>query len=136
MINLTGRERNVLLFCTLITIGAILTSFILSFAEIKFLIIGTSLTAEMALIGYIYVISPMKYQSTSTRYYNKRIINRNSTFAPNITPPPPVSKKTVLKGKCDQCSELVLMGFTCSYCHGYFCTLHRLPEKHSCPALR
>ena len=34
--------------------------------------------------------------------------------------------------KCDKCSVETYMPFRCSYCGGYFCEEHRLPEFHDC----
>lgn len=35
--------------------------------------------------------------------------------------------------KCEFCGEEVALPFQCSFCNGYFCIEHRLPENHSCP---
>jgi Zn-dependent protease len=35
--------------------------------------------------------------------------------------------------KCQHCGAEVFLPFKCSYCHGYFCAEHRLPENHACP---
>ena len=35
--------------------------------------------------------------------------------------------------KCQHCGIEVVLPFKCSYCHGYFCSEHRLPENHACP---
>jgi Zn-dependent protease len=35
--------------------------------------------------------------------------------------------------KCQHCGTEVFLPFKCSYCHGYFCAEHRLPENHACP---
>lgn len=37
---------------------------------------------------------------------------------------------------CYQCGEKASFPYTCNYCNGKFCSDHRLPEKHLCPALR
>ncbi|MEM2110876.1 MAG: AN1-type zinc finger domain-containing protein [Candidatus Bathyarchaeia archaeon] len=35
---------------------------------------------------------------------------------------------------CQYCGrEVIDLPFRCSFCGGYFCTEHRLPENHSCP---
>ena len=34
--------------------------------------------------------------------------------------------------KCQFCDRDVVQPFQCSYCGGYFCAEHRLPESHSC----
>lgn len=39
-------------------------------------------------------------------------------------------------GDCDICSGDQKMPFTCNECGGGFCSQHRLPEEHNCPALR
>ena len=38
-------------------------------------------------------------------------------------------------GQCQLCKKKVEMPFTCSYCGQTFCSEHRLPENHQCPAL-
>jgi len=35
-------------------------------------------------------------------------------------------------GKCEFCGEEVDLPFRCSFCKGYFCIDHRLPENHKC----
>ena len=37
--------------------------------------------------------------------------------------------------KCQVCGKEELFPFLCSYCKGYFCVDHRLPEKHECSNL-
>lgn len=37
--------------------------------------------------------------------------------------------------KCDYCGDDVYLPFRCSYCGGYFCSKHRLPEFHDCTGL-
>lgn len=36
---------------------------------------------------------------------------------------------------CDKCGRDIYMPFRCSYCGGYFCSEHRLPEFHGCTGL-
>lgn len=38
--------------------------------------------------------------------------------------------------KCDTCGTYELLPFKCRYCGGTFCSVHRLPENHSCPGLK
>jgi uncharacterized protein len=38
--------------------------------------------------------------------------------------------------KCDICGTYELLPFKCRYCGGTFCSVHRLPENHSCPGLK
>lgn len=35
--------------------------------------------------------------------------------------------------KCQQCGKEADLPFRCSYCQGYFCIDHKLPENHQCP---
>lgn len=37
--------------------------------------------------------------------------------------------------KCQVCDKEVDLPFRCSYCQGYFCIDHKLPENHQCPDL-
>ncbi|MCW3979751.1 MAG: site-2 protease family protein [Candidatus Bathyarchaeota archaeon] len=37
--------------------------------------------------------------------------------------------------KCDHCGDEVYLPFRCSYCGGYYCSKHRLPEFHDCTGL-
>lgn len=37
--------------------------------------------------------------------------------------------------QCDKCGKEVYLPFRCSYCGGYFCPEHRLPEFHDCTGL-
>lgn len=37
--------------------------------------------------------------------------------------------------ECQVCGEDVLLPFRCSYCSGYFCPDHHLPENHECEEL-
>ena len=37
--------------------------------------------------------------------------------------------------KCDRCGDEVYLPFRCSYCGGYYCSKHRLPEFHGCTGL-
>jgi Zn-dependent protease len=35
--------------------------------------------------------------------------------------------------KCQHCGNDVVLPFRCSYCGGFFCAEHRIPERHNCP---
>jgi hypothetical protein len=37
--------------------------------------------------------------------------------------------------KCEHCGEEVALPYKCSFCGGYFCVEHRLPENHDCSSL-
>jgi len=60
---------------------------------------------------------------------------RNIGFKPRITPPSAIKKKKQFRGNCDYCNESTSLGFVCSYCDGFYCSNHRLPEKHHCSGL-
>ncbi|MBS7637906.1 peptidase M50 [Candidatus Bathyarchaeota archaeon] len=38
--------------------------------------------------------------------------------------------------RCERCGRDSYMPFKCSYCGGYFCYEHRLPEAHDCTGIR
>jgi Zn-dependent protease len=44
-----------------------------------------------------------------------------------------ISRKLNTTTKCQHCGNEVVLPFKCSYCNGYFCAEHRLPENHACP---
>ncbi|MGW8289386.1 MAG: AN1-type zinc finger domain-containing protein, partial [Candidatus Bathyarchaeia archaeon] len=35
--------------------------------------------------------------------------------------------------KCQYCGNDVVLPFRCTYCGGFFCAEHRIPERHNCP---
>lgn len=37
--------------------------------------------------------------------------------------------------KCTKCGKEEVLPFRCAYCHQYYCSIHRLPEQHDCPAI-
>lgn len=37
--------------------------------------------------------------------------------------------------KCTKCGMEEVLPFRCAYCHQYYCSIHRLPEQHECPAI-
>jgi Zn-dependent protease len=37
--------------------------------------------------------------------------------------------------KCTKCGKEEILPFRCAYCNQYFCSAHRLPEQHDCPAI-
>lgn len=37
--------------------------------------------------------------------------------------------------KCEHCGKDSYMPFRCNYCGGYFCSEHRLPERHDCQGI-
>jgi Zn-dependent protease len=43
------------------------------------------------------------------------------------------SRKLKETAKCQYCGDDVVLPFRCSYCGGFFCAEHRIPERHGCP---
>lgn len=84
-------------------------------------------------IIYSFVLYPSYSRGSLSRSH--QLSSRNYGFKPRITPPSVFKKKTPFKGNCDYCDESTLLGFTCSYCNGFYCSNHRLPEKHHCSGL-
>ncbi|MFX0084537.1 MAG: AN1-type zinc finger domain-containing protein [Candidatus Hodarchaeota archaeon] len=104
--------------------------------NLKWFFLGGSVSVISALLIYVFVIQPVK---TGQKIYRRRSrFSRSdySDFRPNVIRPSGRVKKTIMEGKCHFCNKSALMGFTCSYCNGYFCPDHRLPEKHDCLGLR
>ena len=101
-----------------------------NFSE-KILFLGGTTIGTSLVIIYIFIIQPMK-EKIRTSPYNQYYTSISPTFRPTIIPPSKEVKKTVMRGSCGYCGKKELMGFTCSYCDGYFCAEHRLPEKHDC----
>jgi hypothetical protein len=86
-----------------------------------------------AVISYSFVLNDT-YSRKSFSQFN-RFSARSNGFKPKIIPPSAIKKKTQFKGNCDYCGESALLGFTCSYCKGFYCSNHRIPEKHLCSGL-
>ncbi len=109
--------------------------FISASSILKWFFLGGSVSLISALLLYVFVIQPVK---TGQRTQSRRArFSRSdySDFRPNVIRPSGRVKKTIMEGKCHFCDKSALMGFTCSYCNGYFCSDHRLPEKHDCLGL-
>ncbi|MFX0173013.1 MAG: AN1-type zinc finger domain-containing protein [Candidatus Hodarchaeota archaeon] len=100
--------------------------------NLKFFFLGISTICLSLLFFFIFIIQPMKGQYRGTSLYNRYSAPPSQSFRPIIIPPSKQVKKTVMRGTCQFCEASALMGFTCSYCNGYYCPEHRLPEKHDC----
>jgi hypothetical protein len=101
--------------------------------EGKILLWGIASIIFAFLISYSFVINPSYSKRGFPRF--SQLHNRNERFKPRIIPPAANKKKTQFKGNCDHCGESSLLGFTCSYCNGFYCANHRIPEKHDCLGL-
>ncbi len=130
MNTLTQREQSILFISVLLIIAIVLVVVILPpDTEIKLFFIGVSTFTFSLLLFYFFIIHPMNLQSKSPAMYNRFY---SGSFRPNVIPPLKNVKKTIMRGSCHFCGKAAMMGFTCSYCQEYFCSEHRLPEKHHC----
>lgn len=132
MYKLTQQEQVVLIIGTFSVILLVVEVLFFSsnLMEKTFFLGGTTIGISLIII-YIYIIQPMKGQIRSSPY-NQYYTSPSPSFRPTIIPPSKKVKKTTMRGSCEYCGKKESMGFTCSYCEDYFCTEHRLPEKHGC----
>lgn len=134
MNTLTQQEQYVLLVSALMIIVIVLEIVVIPPDNvIKLFFIGVSTLAFSLLLFYFFIIHPMNFQSKSPKMYTR---SYSDSFRPNVIPPSKTAKKTIMRGSCYLCGKTAMMGFTCSYCGEYFCSEHRLPEKHHCLKLR
>lgn len=104
--------------------------------NLKWFFVGMSITVISSLLIYTFLIHPGRNR---TRLWGRNNGSYNSSslnFRPTVIRPSGRAKKMISEGYCHFCDKSALMGFSCSYCNGYFCTEHRLPEKHECLGLR
>jgi len=58
--------------------------------------------------------------------------SNNTNIKENDNKEENLSTKSVSKTRCNECNKkLGLIPFNCK-CQGFFCTIHRYPEKHNC----
>ncbi len=133
MYKLTQQEQLVLTFgiFSVILLVVEVLFFSSNLMEKTFFLGGTTIGISLIII-YIYIIQPMKGNIRKTSPYNQYYTSPSPSFRPTIIPPSNKVKKITMRGSCEYCGKKELMGFTCSYCGDYFCTEHRLPEKHGC----
>ncbi|MFX1286145.1 MAG: AN1-type zinc finger domain-containing protein [Promethearchaeota archaeon] len=134
MYKLTQQEQIALILGLISVILIVLETLFFSSNLMSYtLFLGGTTVAFSLIIIYIFILQPMK---GPIRHYPYNQYYTSPSFRPTIIPPPKKVKKTITRGSCEYCGKRELMGFTCSYCDGYFCTEHRLPEKHGCVKLR
>jgi hypothetical protein len=135
MDSLTPREQSTLIFAIGLILCLIFSYFIFSESNTNylFMIWGFSSICFSILITYVFIFQTENLSQIQGRTY--RNIIRSNSFRPNIIRPSKMKKKTRMEGRCSFCNTKTLMGFTCSYCGNYYCTDHRLPEKHECTGL-
>jgi hypothetical protein len=135
---LTPQERG-----TLVLFGILMASGVLAVLvfpldlSTKLLFVGTITVILTSLFSYSFIILPTKRKSPrSSQYLRYRSLEEIPEFQPKVIPPSTMAKKSIMGGMCSLCGTSALMGFTCSYCHDYFCAEHRLPEKHACRGIK
>jgi len=99
---------------------------------VKIFLMGGITIIISTIILHFFIIQPMTFDRGKFPRYRERYMSDTHSFRPTVIPPLKHVKRTVTRGLCDLCKNPALMGFTCSYCSGYFCPDHRLPEKHNC----
>jgi hypothetical protein len=132
--NILTESEQITLFIGVILTGILVTTVIILPVEnnIKILLVG-GIAAFISLLAiYFFILQPMNIRSKTPSRYDQYSVPRSQNFHPTIIPPSKQVKRTVMKGICQFCGDSTLMGFTCSYCNGYYCPEHRLPEKHDC----
>ena len=134
---LTTQERSTLgIFGLLMTSGIFGVLVLPLDLNSKILFLGTITIILTCVLSYSFIIVPAKKKLTrSSPYPRYRSLEKPRSFQPEVTPPSKKTKKIVMGGNCSHCGTSTLMGFTCSYCDDYFCSEHRLPEKHGCSGL-
>jgi predicted nucleic acid binding AN1-type Zn finger protein len=108
--------------------------FITDLSTKLFFLGGTTFGVSIVII-YFFIIQPMRGKIRKDSVYDQYYTSTPSSFRPTVILPSKKVKKTTMRGSCEYCGKNELMGFTCSYCDGYFCTEHRLPEKHDCSSI-
>ncbi|MHA1976159.1 MAG: AN1-type zinc finger domain-containing protein [Candidatus Hodarchaeales archaeon] len=106
--------------------------FILGGENIDALFILGGLGAMLFSVIFAYTFVFQSIDFTTRRRDLRHYSPKTELFSPRIISPSKTKKKAQIEGLCSQCGTSVLLGFTCSYCGEYFCTDHRLPEKHDC----
>ena len=134
--HLTKNEQVSLIIGGIILILAVVSDFILSNSN---QVLENTIWAGASLVfsvifSYTFLIQPLT--SKQTTEHTGFLSKPRESFKPFISPPSKLEKKTQLKGHCEICNDQIMLGFTCSYCNGYFCPEHRLPEKHRCSGMR
>ncbi len=104
--------------------------------NLKWFFVGCSIVGISVLMIFVFVFQPALNKQKGWKSYSKVSTSYSSNFRPTVIRPSGRAKKMISEGFCHFCDKSALMGFSCSYCNGYFCTEHRLPEKHECLGLR
>ena len=133
MESLTNQERLTTYISFGLIISILFVSIFLPPENIsKWVLVGFGSILISVLMVYVFIFYPGKnlHRGRSRKLRFSR--PDSSSFQPVIIRPSGKAKNTIIEGKCHFCRNLAIMGFTCSYCKNYFCSEHRLPEKHDC----
>ena len=135
MNSLTSKEKRSLGIAIGLILSLLLTFLLYSGNNEPLLLLSWGIISILfsLIIAYTFV-----FQSTPSHSEIRDSFHSSSgmdSFSPRIIPHSKMRKKTQIEGQCSQCGSPTLLGFTCSYCGRYFCTDHRLPEKHECTGL-
>lgn len=136
MYTLTNREQVTLGIGVLLAFLMLISIIIIpSSNPIKIFFVGGITMIISIIVLYFFIFQPMMFSKQKFPRYRQSYRSGTQSFRPTVIPPSKFVKKTVTRGLCDLCEKPALMGFTCSYCSGYFCPEHRLPEKHGCKGI-
>ena len=138
MDELVNQEKIIIIFALFLTLIG-LFQLIFLFNDnyyLKWLIFGFTTIISSSVLIYYFVIKQSQPREKTYSIRMSRMADRTSFTYPETIPPSKMQKKTKFEGKCYYCGSFVSFGFTCSYCGGYFCSDHRIPEKHECVGLR
>lgn len=130
--NYSFQDRNIVWYILLILIFIPLLSRLIFSENLNHqsLLSGLAAIVFSTLIAYFLIFKGTPLKKGHTPRYS--LENKEKIFSPTVLSPSKLKKDTVLRGKCNHCQENTIFGFTCSYCGLYFCSDHRLPEKHNC----
>jgi len=138
MDELSDQEKIIIITVLILTLSGLFQLLFFSNENysINWLIFGASITISSFVLIYYFVIKQSQQRKKSYSTHRSRMSDRRSFTYPEEIPPSKLQKKTKIEGKCYYCNSFASFGFTCSFCGGYFCSDHRLPEKHQCVGLR
>ncbi|MHA1236219.1 MAG: AN1-type zinc finger protein [Candidatus Hodarchaeales archaeon] len=136
MSSLTDRQQKTLLSGILIIVLVISLDLLLPNNDLKGKILLWSIASIFfaVITIYYFVLNSSSSRGSFSRF--SQFSGRNDGFKPRITPPSVIKEKKQFRGNCDYCSESTSLGFNCSYCDGFYCSNHRLPEKHHCSGIQ
>ncbi|WP_455143434.1 AN1-type zinc finger domain-containing protein [Candidatus Hodarchaeum mangrovi] len=138
MDELSDQEKIIIIISIILTLIGLFQLFFFPNQDysINWLIFGVTATISSFILIYYFVIKQSQPRKKSYPIHRSRMSDRRSFTNLEVIPPSKLQKKTKIEGKCYYCNSFASFGFTCSFCGGYFCSDHRIPEKHHCVGLR